>query len=206
MLGHSKTMLVLLGGWAFLGDKVSLKQLAGMALAVLGMVFYGVASSQCVPYHDLLCSMCQKMNSSRKIICSFPGYRTLVCHTACCSLRIESLLQRPQLGLRRGSMSWVVLTCASSLAGGRGFKEWVLHRTCCTVGLSSQMCCMGSEASHGPCRKPVVKEIKPEKQALLSKGSGKGSGENRVDIQVTAGQVLDHVYSSCISSSPPTLG
>ena len=35
----------------------------------------------------------------------------------------------------------------------------------------------------------MVKEIKPEKQALLSKGSGKGSGEGRVDIQVTAGQV-----------------
>ena len=50
MLGHSKTMLVLLGGWAFLGDKVSLKQLAGMALAVLGMVFYGVASSQCASH------------------------------------------------------------------------------------------------------------------------------------------------------------
>ena len=47
VLGHSKTMLVLLGGWAFLGDRVSLKQLAGMALAVLGMVFYGIASSQC---------------------------------------------------------------------------------------------------------------------------------------------------------------
>lgn len=35
----------------------------------------------------------------------------------------------------------------------------------------------------------MVKEIKPEKQALLSKGSGKGSSEGRVDIQVTAGQV-----------------
>lgn len=46
VLGHSKTILVLLGGWAFLGDNVSLKQLAGMALAVLGMVLYGVASSQ----------------------------------------------------------------------------------------------------------------------------------------------------------------
>ena len=46
VLGHSKTMLVLLGGWAFLGDHVSLKQLAGMALAVMGMVLYGVASSQ----------------------------------------------------------------------------------------------------------------------------------------------------------------
>ena len=46
VLGHSKTMLVLLGGWAFLGDHVSLKQLAGMSLAVIGMVLYGVASSQ----------------------------------------------------------------------------------------------------------------------------------------------------------------
>ena len=49
MLGHSKTILVLLGGWAFLGDPVSAKQLSGMALAVLGMVLYGIASSQCVP-------------------------------------------------------------------------------------------------------------------------------------------------------------
>jgi len=58
VLGHSKTILVLLGGWAFLGDKVSLKQLAGMALAVLGMVFYGVASSQCVPAPlSLLCHL-----------------------------------------------------------------------------------------------------------------------------------------------------
>ena len=35
----------------------------------------------------------------------------------------------------------------------------------------------------------MVKEMKPEKQALLSKGSGKGASEGRVDIQVTAGQV-----------------
>ena len=49
VLGHSKTILVLLGGWAFLGDPVSAKQLSGMALAVLGMVLYGVASSQCAP-------------------------------------------------------------------------------------------------------------------------------------------------------------
>lgn len=33
-----------------------------------------------------------------------------------------------------------------------------------------------------------MKEVRPEKQALLSKGSGKGS-EGRVDIQVIAGQV-----------------
>lgn len=49
VLGHSKTILVLLGGWAFLGDLISAKQLAGMAIAVTGMVLYGVASSQCAP-------------------------------------------------------------------------------------------------------------------------------------------------------------
>ena len=49
MLGHSKTVLVLLGGWAFLGDRVSSRQALGMALAVAGMVAYGVASSQCGP-------------------------------------------------------------------------------------------------------------------------------------------------------------
>ena len=46
VLGHSKTILVLLGGWAFLGDQISGRQFAGMVLAVLGMVGYGVASSQ----------------------------------------------------------------------------------------------------------------------------------------------------------------
>jgi drug/metabolite transporter (DMT)-like permease len=49
VLGHSKTILVLLGGWAFLGDRVSGRQAFGMALAVAGMVAYGVASSQCGP-------------------------------------------------------------------------------------------------------------------------------------------------------------
>ena len=49
VLGHSKTVLVLLGGWAFLGDRVSSRQAFGMALAVAGMVAYGVASSQCGP-------------------------------------------------------------------------------------------------------------------------------------------------------------
>ena len=46
VLGHSKTVLVLLGGWAFLGDKVSAKQFFGMLMAVAGMVSYGVASAQ----------------------------------------------------------------------------------------------------------------------------------------------------------------
>lgn len=44
VLGHSKTVCVLLGGWAFLGDKVAPKQLLGMALAVFGMVLYGFST------------------------------------------------------------------------------------------------------------------------------------------------------------------
>jgi solute carrier family 35 protein E3 len=48
VLGHSKTILVLLGGWLFLGDIITARQAGGMALAVLGMVAYGVATSLCV--------------------------------------------------------------------------------------------------------------------------------------------------------------
>ncbi|EFN56685.1 hypothetical protein CHLNCDRAFT_16992, partial [Chlorella variabilis] len=40
VLGHSKTVLVLLGGWAFLGDTITLKKLGGMLLAVSGMVWW----------------------------------------------------------------------------------------------------------------------------------------------------------------------
>lgn len=39
VLGHSKTILVLLGGWAFLGDTITGKKFAGMALAVSGMIW-----------------------------------------------------------------------------------------------------------------------------------------------------------------------
>lgn len=46
VLGHTKTILVLLGGWMFLGDNISGRQFAGMCLAVLGMVAYGVESSK----------------------------------------------------------------------------------------------------------------------------------------------------------------
>ncbi|KAK9806341.1 hypothetical protein WJX72_010712 [[Myrmecia] bisecta] len=49
VLGHSKTVLVLLGGWLFLGDRVTGKQLGGMCLAVAGMVMYGMASSGAQP-------------------------------------------------------------------------------------------------------------------------------------------------------------
>ncbi|KAK9807322.1 hypothetical protein WJX73_001596 [Symbiochloris irregularis] len=44
VLGHMKTVCVLLGGWAFLGDHITSKQLMGMALAVAGMVLYGFAT------------------------------------------------------------------------------------------------------------------------------------------------------------------
>lgn len=46
VLGHTKTILVLLGGWMFLGDNISGRQFAGMSLAVAGMVAYGVESSK----------------------------------------------------------------------------------------------------------------------------------------------------------------
>lgn len=45
VLGHSKTLLVLLGGWAFLGDTITGKKFAGMMLAVSGMIWYGKASA-----------------------------------------------------------------------------------------------------------------------------------------------------------------
>ncbi len=44
-MGHAKTILVLLGSWLFLGEKMTLKRLFGMALAVVGMVAYGHAST-----------------------------------------------------------------------------------------------------------------------------------------------------------------
>ncbi len=48
VLGHSKTCFVLLGSWLFLGENITLRQLAGMVLAISGMVGYGIASSKYV--------------------------------------------------------------------------------------------------------------------------------------------------------------
>ena len=45
VLGHSKTITVLIGGWAIFGDLITPRQAFGMLLAVAGMVGYGVASS-----------------------------------------------------------------------------------------------------------------------------------------------------------------
>lgn len=43
VVGHAKTILVLLIGWACFGGVLSLNQTLGMVLAVAGMVLYGVA-------------------------------------------------------------------------------------------------------------------------------------------------------------------
>ena len=43
VVGHAKTILVLLLGWACFGGVLSSNQTIGMALAVSGMVLYGVA-------------------------------------------------------------------------------------------------------------------------------------------------------------------
>ena len=49
VLGHTKTILVLLGGVLLLGDQLSGRQLMGMALAVLGMIGYSYVASKCAP-------------------------------------------------------------------------------------------------------------------------------------------------------------
>ena len=41
VLGHVKTVLVLLGGWLIFGDRITLLQILGIAVAVSGMVLYG---------------------------------------------------------------------------------------------------------------------------------------------------------------------
>ncbi|KAK2076375.1 hypothetical protein QBZ16_000900 [Prototheca wickerhamii] len=49
VLGHSKTIIVLLGGWLFLGDELSTRKLLGMTLAVSGMIWYGKATTSVAP-------------------------------------------------------------------------------------------------------------------------------------------------------------
>lgn len=41
VLGHVKTVMVLFGGWALLGETITQRQLFGMAVAVSGMILYG---------------------------------------------------------------------------------------------------------------------------------------------------------------------
>ena len=46
VVGHAKTILVLLIGWACFGGVLSSQQTMGMAMAVAGMVMYGVAGAR----------------------------------------------------------------------------------------------------------------------------------------------------------------
>ncbi|KAG2427131.1 hypothetical protein HXX76_012641 [Chlamydomonas incerta] len=45
VLGHTKTVLVLICGWLYLGDVITNRKLAGMILAVFGMALYGYFNS-----------------------------------------------------------------------------------------------------------------------------------------------------------------
>lgn len=45
VLGHAKTVLVLLLGWLYLNDSMSMRKLGGMMMAVAGMVGYGYFTS-----------------------------------------------------------------------------------------------------------------------------------------------------------------
>jgi solute carrier family 35 protein E3 len=49
VLGHTKTIMVLLLGWLLLGDVITVRKLAGMSLAVIGMIAYSVAIPSSTP-------------------------------------------------------------------------------------------------------------------------------------------------------------
>ncbi|MEW5299114.1 MAG: hypothetical protein WDW36_002160 [Sanguina aurantia] len=49
VMGHSKTVLVLLLSWLYLDDKMTARKFIGMAVAIAGMVAYGYANSLPVP-------------------------------------------------------------------------------------------------------------------------------------------------------------
>ena len=44
--GHAKTVLVLIGSWAFMHENMGFREVTGMSLAVMGMMAYGVFTSQ----------------------------------------------------------------------------------------------------------------------------------------------------------------
>jgi solute carrier family 35, member E3 len=52
VLGHSKTILVLLGGWLVFREFITAKQMLGMALAVAGMIWYGSETSKKKPVKE----------------------------------------------------------------------------------------------------------------------------------------------------------
>jgi drug/metabolite transporter (DMT)-like permease len=44
--GHAKTILVLVGSWLYLQERMHRKEVTGMAFAIVGMVAYGYFASQ----------------------------------------------------------------------------------------------------------------------------------------------------------------
>lgn len=49
VLGHAKTLLVLIGGWLLFGEEMNPRKVAGMSLAFIGMISYGYFSSRPQP-------------------------------------------------------------------------------------------------------------------------------------------------------------
>ena len=54
VVGHVKTVIILSGGWAFFGDEMPPKKLAGIGLAMAGIVWYSQARA-CV-WHVCACA------------------------------------------------------------------------------------------------------------------------------------------------------
>lgn len=104
VLGHSKTILVLLGGWLFLGDAATSRKLLGMTLAVLGMIW-----------------------------CVFQSWLVLAEDMRYGSHRQSALITLPSCTVWRGQCSpratWLCLAplplCATMFIG-----QFLLHMTC----------------------------------------------------------------------------
>lgn len=52
VVGHIKTVIILMGGCLFFGDEMPLKKLAGISVAMVGIVWYSQVSlsTSCMPH------------------------------------------------------------------------------------------------------------------------------------------------------------
>ena len=48
MIGHTKTILILTGGWLFFNDQISGQQVLGICVAIMGMILYSYSSMRWV--------------------------------------------------------------------------------------------------------------------------------------------------------------
>jgi len=54
VVGHVKTVIILMGGCMFFGDEMPLKKLAGISVAMCGIVWYSqVCTSTFIPCSDI---------------------------------------------------------------------------------------------------------------------------------------------------------